>query len=112
MRMLLLALCCASCGLAARDSGVVGSVLGVQHQKPLTPYCNEYTWARISLGSMNEGSGAIGVEIHDFLTPQQFEETLLLAAKRGKRVAITYDQKRFSWCYPEALITGVEIIKE
>ena len=107
-RSIILCLCLTGCGFASRSNTLSGQVKKLVHETPLL--CEDYTNVDVSLGVMRNGVGSVSKE-DMWLTVASRDDAKLLegAAKSGQIVDITYDVKRFNWCWKEREVTSVTV---
>ena len=111
MKIIILAtaLFVSGCGYSQLNTEVVGQVKRVINNNPII--CNGFTDVDLSLGVMRSGVGSMST--HDMkLTVASIADihTLTKAAETGKLVKITYDEKRWTWCWNNYIVSKVEVI--
>ncbi len=96
--IVVVALMLTACGYSGVDSQVIGQVKKVRHETPL--FCSDNDYVDVSLGVMRNGVGSMSTQdmLLQIKSPEQ-KASLQQAVLTGKLVNITYDSKRWSWCY-------------
>ena len=98
------------CGYSARDNELTGQVKRVVKQTPIM--CEDRTDADISLGVMRNGVGSMSTDDVQLTVANADDAKLLKEANEsGALVKVTYDIKRWVWCWQDHIITKVELVK-
>lgn len=101
----------AGCGYTSRDNELTGQAKKIENYTPLI--CQDYKAFDISLGVMQGGTGSMSTQ-DKWLTiaDEKLIPALEQAVSKGSIVKIYYNERRFTWCQPNAIITSVEVVKE
>jgi hypothetical protein len=98
------------CGYSARDNQLTGQVKGIIHQTPI--FCNERFDGDISLGVMRNGVGSMSTaDVAVTVKNEADVELLRRASESGALVKVTYDVKRWTWCWQDHIVTKAELVK-
>jgi hypothetical protein len=99
-----------ACGYSARYSEMIGQVKKVARQTPI--FCDDRVDADISLGVMRDGVGSMSSQDVWITVPNKEDQELLKRANEsGELVKITYDDKRWTWCWHNQIVTKAELVK-
>lgn len=110
-RFLILAtLALTACGYSARDNEMIGQVKKVARQTPI--FCDDRVDADISLGVMRNGVGSMSAQDVWITVPNKEDQELMKRANEsGELVKITFDDKRWTWCWHNDIVSKVELVK-
>lgn len=110
MKYVLLLLALSGCGYSSKGNETIGQVKKLTAETPIV--CNERTDADLSLGVIRNGVGSMSTEDRWFTVESEADKAILKqASETGALVKVTYNLKRWVWCYSDHIITHVELVK-
>jgi hypothetical protein len=99
-----------ACGYSAKDNTVVGQAKKLMHKTPIV--CDERFDGDLSLGVMNNGVGSMSTQDQWFtMGNPEAKKAYEQAVDKGSIVKLTYDVKRWTWCWEDHIVNKVEVIK-
>jgi len=108
--VLVFALTVFGCGNSSVNNELVAQPKRMHNVTPIV--CGDRVDVDLSLGFVKDGVGSMST--HDVamrVNDMRHVDTLNTAIQTNKLVKVTYNERRFVWCGPDEIITGVEIVK-
>lgn len=108
--IILLLLMASGCGYASRGNILVGQAKRLVHLTPIV--CDDRIDGDVSFGVMRNGAGSVSKKDLWVTIPNAADQkTFNDAASQGGLVELTYDVKRFTWCWCDHIVTSVKVVQ-